>query len=276
MKATQLNLFGRYAPVGRLISGFYGAISFLTVIPAPYSGKDNSVWAFSVVGLIMGTIAGFLFYVSYFLVGPFPASAISISTLMLLSGLNHVDAVIDTGDALMARGNAERRREVIKDRYLGAGGLGSFFIIYGILLVTLPQFGALFGFAVIVLMETLSKFLMVVSLYESNIFSEGYAKTFRGQLYSDMTMNIFANLIPPLCVLVLYLPLLILPTLVTFALVYALKTQIESLFGGINGDIVGFLGELSKMFLVVLIVFEIHLLLILRVVAVYHAIPFFG
>ena len=63
-------------------------------------------------------------------------------TLRPRSSLHHTDGVLDVGDALMVRGEPDRRREVLKDARVGVGGIGALFFVYAPALATLAALAA--------------------------------------------------------------------------------------------------------------------------------------
>jgi adenosylcobinamide-GDP ribazoletransferase len=241
-------------------SGFISALSFLTIIPVnAVNESENGIASFTLVGFIVGLISAILFYITYTFIGPLLASAVAVSSLIVLSGFNHVDAVLDTGDAIMVRGTEERRREVIKDKYTGAGGVGSFFIIYLVLFAALPELGSINGSISLVVIETASKFIMVYSLHNAKVFSAGFALRYRDKLDSRFLRNIALNIIPLLLLLLFSFPLTIIPFAISFMIIIAVGRKINSLMGGINGDIIGFMGELYRTIAAVGILIEIKL-----------------
>jgi adenosylcobinamide-GDP ribazoletransferase len=241
-------------------SGFKSALSFLTIITVnAVNESDNGIASFTLVGFIVGLISAILFYITYTFIDPLLASAVAVSSLMLLSGFNHVDAVLDTGDAIMVRGTKERKREVIKDKYIGAGGVGSFFIIYLVLFAALPGLGSINGSISLVVVETASKFIMVYSLHHAKVFSAGFALHFRDQLDSKFLRNITLNIIPLFLLLFFSFPLTIIPFAISFIIIIAVGRRINSLMEGINGDIIGFMGELYRTIATVGILIEIKL-----------------
>src|ERR671910_3592475 len=63
-------------------------------------------------------------------VPPGVAATLALGAVLLCAGLHHADGVLDVGDAIMAHGGPDRRREVLRDTRVGIGGLGALFLVY--------------------------------------------------------------------------------------------------------------------------------------------------
>src|SRR3712207_6523033 len=81
------------------------------------------------VGLFTG-VPGAALILLGFVAPPGVAATLALGTVLLAAGLHHTDGVLDVGDALMARGTPERRRAVLRDPRVGAGGIGALFLVY--------------------------------------------------------------------------------------------------------------------------------------------------
>lgn len=129
-----------------VLTALRGSVGFLTRLPV---GHDEAAWegfratpaTFPAVGYLVGAaVAGVL--VAGRLAG-LPAGTIAIALLAVLyalTGINHLDGVVDLGDAAVVHGDADRRLAVLKDTTLGVGGavaLGA-----GLLATTLGFLGA--------------------------------------------------------------------------------------------------------------------------------------
>jgi adenosylcobinamide-GDP ribazoletransferase len=115
--------------------GFLGLISFSTILPLnihsniPDMARYTWMWPF--IGVLIGImVGGFAFLVANLLQLPSILSATLIySFAILLTGLHHIDGLIDFGDGLMAHGDSKRRIEIMRDQRIGTGGLASFIIV---------------------------------------------------------------------------------------------------------------------------------------------------
>ncbi len=246
--------------MNKILNGFISAISFFTVIPFKGSYEINyyTVLFISAVGIITGAIAGIIFYlISNY--SSLIAAAFSISFILLIYGFNHLDALADFGDSLMAHGNAEKRQQVIKDRYTGSGGFGLVFVIYLMSVALLSYFHGYYGFLAIIYAEVSSRFIMVFSLYKTKAFGSGLGKTFTS-IISDNKIIIIINLLPVL-IISIFDVYYILAFVIVFLIMHLLKRQIINLYDGINGDIAGSLGEMGRF----LMYFMLFIFLILKI-----------
>jgi len=110
-------------------------ISFLTTLPGGATGalEDTArkVHLMPLVGLYAGLPSALLLALAAHLLPTPVAATLALCSVLLVEGFHHADGVLDVGDALMVRGNPERRRAVLKDARVGIGGLGAVFLVYG-------------------------------------------------------------------------------------------------------------------------------------------------
>jgi cobalamin synthase len=88
------------------------------------------------IGLITG-LPGAVLLMAADVVPPGVAATLALGAVLLAAGLHHADGVLDVGDAIMAHGGPDRRREVLRDTRVGIGGLCALFLVYA------PTVGAL-------------------------------------------------------------------------------------------------------------------------------------
>ena len=93
------------------------AIQFLTVIPipAPAGPPGKSVWAYPIVGMLLGLAAAVLFPLKF---GPL----LIIIALALITGGLHEDGLADVFDAVRANRTREKMLLILKDSRIGAHG----------------------------------------------------------------------------------------------------------------------------------------------------------
>ncbi|WP_081661432.1 adenosylcobinamide-GDP ribazoletransferase [Halopiger djelfimassiliensis] len=113
--------------MGRWIGAVRGAVGFLTRLPVGHRDGDWDAFrstpaAFPIVGLVAGTLASLPLLAADAL----PSATVAFGYLLAVyavTGIHHLDGVADLGDALVVHGDAERRREVLKDTTTGVGAL---------------------------------------------------------------------------------------------------------------------------------------------------------
>ena len=105
------------------------AISFLTTIPVPQIGENDSnmlgrstVW-FPLVGLLIGGLVAGAYYGLGFIF-PVPAVAVFATIIWVaLTGGLHLDGLADSFDGLLPSVSREKRLSILKDVHLGAFGV---------------------------------------------------------------------------------------------------------------------------------------------------------
>ena len=228
--------------MNKYIEGFLSAISFFTLIPAGEKREisKNTMYFFTITGLVTGLIAG----LPYLLLRPYSpliASAIAVSIIVVIYGFNHFDSIMDFGDSFMVRGT-EAKQRVIKDRYTGSGGIGMVFIVYVPAIALLTFFNPLSGFMVIISGEMVSKYATLISMYRSKPFGSGI-----GSMFISMvgTGSVLLNLIPMILIVLFNLYNVGIASGMLI-MAYAIKRGMEKQYDGINGDLIGSVGEISR------------------------------
>ncbi len=203
------------------------------------------MWFF-VPALINGAVASAAYFILFTTSGPILASAGAVAAILLMSGFNHLDGVLDTGDALMFRGDTERRKEILKDHYLGAGGFGSAFIIYLLFFAVLTTFTRNAAVAAIIISEVLTKTAYMIGLRIGKpLFQYGLFVSFQ-KLMASQGAAIYVNVLLLIIISLLTWWIFLLGIIVAI-LVYAFTIfRLERTFAGINGDILGFSGEIAR------------------------------
>ncbi len=111
-----------------VLKGIRDLIAFLTIIPvgadkSSLVNASNYMFFFPIVGAFIGLLAGLI---AWLLLRVLPAIVVGILTLgfiLFITGLHHVDGLLDFGDGIMCQGPPERKIEVMHDRLTGVGGL---------------------------------------------------------------------------------------------------------------------------------------------------------
>lgn len=107
----------------------FTAIRFLTVIPVPWHvEKDGdyfqaSIYYFPVVGLLIGAGAFVLSTLSLLLFSHFVSAFFLIFYLSAISGFLHLDGLADSGDGLLSARPKEESLRIMKDSRIGAMGV---------------------------------------------------------------------------------------------------------------------------------------------------------
>jgi adenosylcobinamide-GDP ribazoletransferase len=228
-----------------LLHPFIALLQFTTVLPlgkmAPFESFSRNVWIYPLAGYVTGGIAStILFIVS---APPLVSAGVGLAVLLLITGCNHLDGLLDFGDGLMAHGSREIRIRALTDRTIGTGG-----IALG-LMVTLLSWGSLasihHAYTAILLAEVGGKYAMAVMTIFGRPFHDGLHAMLHK--YTSPWFAILSTL--------LLLPLLLLPVsiismglacMVMVAIPVVLIILANRIFGGVNGDVTGAAGEITR------------------------------
>jgi len=232
-------------------------LSFFTVLPVRGATLDEAareIHLLPFIGLITGLPAAVLLMAARF-VPPDVAATLALGAVLLASGLHHADGVLDVGDAIMARGSPDRRREVLRDTRVGIGGLGALFLVYA------PTVGALAALcdtsparAALSLLagEVAARSTMLLMLAfgepaDPRSSSVPFVRALSGPERTPVVVALLAPLPLLLAISALASLAILAVPLVTLG---ALRISAAK-FGGIGGDVVGATGEVSRAALLV-------------------------
>ena len=210
-------------------------ISFFTAFPARSASLDDaarSVYLLPLVGLLTGAPGAALLLLGYALPEGV-ACTLALGAVLLAAGLHHTDGVLDVGDALMVRGDPERRRAVLRDTRVGVGGIGALFLIYA------PALAALIS------LTDHSPARAALALLAAEV-------SVRSAMLLVLAFGKPAVLGPPLLLLPLGTPALLAAVPVPLAALAGLRLSRRA-FGGIGGDVVGATGEAARSALLVVL-----------------------
>lgn len=113
-------------------SDFPLALALLTRLPVHVSSFERgakAAWAYPLVGLVTGGLAGLAGLIALWAGLATPLSAlISLGILILLTGAMHEDGLADTADGLWGGWDSARRLEIMKDSHIGGYGAIALFL----------------------------------------------------------------------------------------------------------------------------------------------------
>jgi adenosylcobinamide-GDP ribazoletransferase len=120
-----------FSPVRSLL----GLLTFSTILPInvytsiEYMTKLTWCWPF--LHIFIGILAAICGYVSieFLHLNSFFTAAIVYAFLMIITGYNHLDGVMDMADGVMVHGEPEKKIMVMKDSSVGAGGVATLFLV---------------------------------------------------------------------------------------------------------------------------------------------------
>ena len=115
------------------------ALVLLTRLPLPalpdhaFSHGARAVWAYPLVGLILGGVASVIAWGASLLgLSPMLTAGLILTGLVLLTGAMHEDGLADTADGLWGGNDAARRLDIMKDSRIGAYGVLALILAMGL------------------------------------------------------------------------------------------------------------------------------------------------
>jgi adenosylcobinamide-GDP ribazoletransferase len=106
------------------------SILFLTRLPLhripPIGGiaVAQSVWAFPLVGVIVGLVSALLYALAHTLgLPPWPAAALAVAATLAATGCLHEDGLADTADGFGGGDTTDRKLEIMRDSGIGTYGV---------------------------------------------------------------------------------------------------------------------------------------------------------
>ena len=213
------------------------------------------IYYLGVVGVITGGMSGLVFFFTLPYLGRIVAASLALTSILIMTGFNHLDGVLDTGDALMFRGPPERRLEILKDHYLGAGGFGSALIIYLLTFSSLSAYSQPTGFLAILSAEILVKSSYPIMVRNApGLFQTGLFPKFKSMSADAGSIPYAINFGMLILVSLIFNRVLIIAAFFSLIVLLIVKSRLIKIFGGLNGDLLGFAGELLRpVFLLILL-----------------------
>ncbi|WP_291767469.1 adenosylcobinamide-GDP ribazoletransferase [Caldivirga sp. UBA161] len=231
--------------------GLRGLVSFLTIIPA--GGKFEYAPRYFYLAPLIGLIEGLLSSLPLLISKPVGA-ALSTALTYLINGFQHMDGFLDFGETLLTGRRGEDAVRILKDPHRGAFaltlGLINVLLVYSSLLsmgkealVTLP------------ITETAAAYVMYTTAYLGKPSEGGLGRLFiveakgKAELTSSTLLYAIITIILPLLYHwgALAISITITASVLVSLLVALLTVKLShSRLGFVNGDVLGFSFELSK------------------------------
>ncbi|WP_299522928.1 adenosylcobinamide-GDP ribazoletransferase [uncultured Methanobrevibacter sp.] len=121
----------RFSPIKSLL----GLLSFSTIIPVnQYTSIEymtRLVWCWPFIHLVIGILAAVcgIICADVLHLNSFFTAVLTYAFLMIITGYNHLDGVMDMADGVMVHGDPQKKISVMKDSSVGAGGVATLFIV---------------------------------------------------------------------------------------------------------------------------------------------------
>ncbi|MBU2621795.1 MAG: adenosylcobinamide-GDP ribazoletransferase [Proteobacteria bacterium] len=246
-----------------MLKKLLGAVQFLTILPVPsgsvHANEDDigkSSAYFPVVGIIQGFLLALVYAVFTLIFPKDIVAALLVTALVLSNGGFHLDGLSDTVDALASRKSKERMIAIMKDSTTGPIGVVSIVLI--ILLkyllfknvISMPDQNV---YVILILTPVLARWSMLPALFHAkSARSDGLGKIFIEQTgareFFIATCIVFG--ITAAIILFLSQFIIIFKMIVIFIMVYIfsflMSRFFEEKFGGLTGDNMGAITEMSE------------------------------
>lgn len=227
------------------------AMQFLTIIPLPFDTRcrredlGRASACFPLVGL---TIGGLLVSLNW-LVEPWLnrslTAALLITALAAVTGALHLDGLADVCDGLAARGNRERFLAIMKDSHVGA--VGAVGLVLGLLLKWQALLAVPVGITwqALLLFPTLGRCAQVLAMAGAkHARQDGLgASIIQGMASRHLLVALCITVAA--CLALLPVKGMIALTAV-FAVTLVVKGYFQSRLGGLTGDIIGCISEITE------------------------------
>ena len=271
----------------KAIKTFRDLLAFLTVIPV--GGKEDFVFTsaenmylFPIIGGFIGFIASLYFIGSNFILQillsginnfvalpvdflvRFASVTMTIAFLLVITGLQHFDGLIDLGNALGHRDEHDRKMaaHAWTVNYSGAvfAIIVEFVAFLGLFMLVPLLTNHLIIFAVIISVEVAAKLTMVTLVWIGKPTHKGLGSIFLKK--AKKKLNIIAYVLSAIIVFVLF-TLAVNPiygllgigvVFVSIPLACVMEKVAEKVFGGVSGDVIGATNEVSRAITFVLLV----------------------
>jgi adenosylcobinamide-GDP ribazoletransferase len=234
------------------------ALQFLTIIPLPFNTRctkedlGRSLALFPLAGLTIGALLAGLNWLMTPLFSRPLADALLITALAAVTGALHLDGLADVCDAVAARGSRERFLAIMKDSHVGA--VGAVGLVLGVLLKwqALVAVPAEIKWQVLLLFPLLSRFAQVQTIvFARNARHDGLGSAFIGG--AGASRLVIAGLFTLAASFLLIESGGILLLAAVMVATWLLRAWFNRKIGGITGDVVGCINELTEILVLLLV-----------------------
>jgi adenosylcobinamide-GDP ribazoletransferase len=263
------------------IKTFRDLVSFLTIIPV--GGKEDfvfttaeHVYLFPLIGAFIGILAGAYFisssYIVHFLlsiVNPFvvlpsvllsklAVAAMTVAFLLVITGLQHFDGLIDLGNAFGLR-NLQDRKMVAHAWTVTHWGALLAIIVECAAFAGLFLVNPLFAFGALVAAEISAKLAMVTIVWVGKPTHKGLGSIFLNKAKSKRNLIAYVLSVSIVYFFFAFTGKTFLGfigiglVLVSIPVALLMKIVAERVFGGVSGDMIGATNEVARAITLILI-----------------------
>jgi adenosylcobinamide-GDP ribazoletransferase len=229
------------------------AISFLTILPVidQRRASEDAVAAsfawFPVVGCLIGIALAAEDWLLSYVFAQVIRSVLIVASLTVVTGAVHLDGLADTADALGAGRDRERALDILRDSRVGTFGASAIFFDLTLKILALSTLAGHRRYAALLFAPMLARWAMVTVAWGlPYLRAQGSGTTLLdgkkfgniAGIISVFTLVIFWTLgaIRPIA----------LASVVSIAIVLAMRLFYRRWLGGVTGDLIGACGELVE------------------------------
>ncbi|MEM3507505.1 MAG: adenosylcobinamide-GDP ribazoletransferase [Candidatus Bathyarchaeia archaeon] len=246
------------------LNGLKGVLKFLTIFPIKVKKEYESLekiaeysYFFPIVGALIGFLSGIFSWALFKVLPSLIVGVLTLGMISIITGLHHLDGLLDFGDGLLAHRSKIEKIEVMRDPRIGTGGFFIGFIVFSITALCISNLNMdLITIKGLMVSEVIAKFGMIFTMFLGKEASKGSASHFIKLMHSK-NRNLRLSLT------FIFTLILILPLLKVFSLIMLLFgiifcsfiVKISNMnFGGVTGDVIGAVNELLRMIILVILV----------------------
>ncbi|NJE06574.1 adenosylcobinamide-GDP ribazoletransferase [Thermococcus sp. M36] len=213
-------------------------LPFLTRVPikGDFEKAHEELWAFPLVALVSSALPTLVLYLKLPL-----SNVLAVLALYFTIGLLHLDGLADFADGVMVKGDRERKIKAMKDLNTGIAGLFAVVMVLFLQVYSLQ----LVPFYAFFLAELNSKLAMLLALATRKPLGQGLGAYFMERMNSGQLLGgliFYAILLVPVSV---YEQNALVSLLGLAFGGYTIKVALDN-FGGINGDCIGAIAEITR------------------------------
>jgi adenosylcobinamide-GDP ribazoletransferase len=178
----------------RKINGFFGLISFSTILPLNIHTTIEEMalftWIWPIIGALIGIIVGAFGFliVDLFHLPILIAAAMIYSFSIWFTGFHHLDGLIDFGDGMMVHGSPEKKISVMRDKRIGTGGIAYILMVGLISFASIGSSPLVLIFYVLLISEMAAKMGIVTCATFSKAFPDGTGRPFIESMNKKMLL----------------------------------------------------------------------------------------
>ncbi|EHP86450.1 adenosylcobinamide-GDP ribazoletransferase [Methanotorris formicicus] len=232
-----------------MIENIRNLIAFMTRIPIGTENFNfeeiaNYFFILPIIGLLIGGLGTLSAYILSYI---FPSTIVGVVVvffLLYIQGFHHVDGLADFGDAWMVMGSPKRKLDVMKDVYMGIGGLIFVFFVELISIFAIV-YAIEFSVIYILIAEVCSRLGMLACACCGTPCSEGTGRYFVKK--SDEKFVVVGLILTLLIVFPLTGKLGVLCVILAVLSGGYIARVANKHFRCVNGDVLGASNEITRM-----------------------------